>query len=173
MASLAHIAVGMAAARISEPPSAPPRALAWAMVGWCALSLVPDLDMLGFRLGVAYGETWGHRGATHSLAFAAAVAGCAAVAAALTDRSPVRVGVVAAAVVASHGLLDSMTDGGLGAALLWPFDDARYFAPWRPIPVAPIGIRFVSLRGLEVAIAELLAFSPLFAYALWPRRRAG
>ena len=49
-----------------------------------------------------------------------------------------------ALVVASHGLLDALTDGGLGAALLWPFSDERFFAPWRPLPVAPIGARFWS-----------------------------
>ena len=29
----------------------------------------------------------------------------------------------ATAVVASHGLLDTLTDGGRGVALLWPFDE--------------------------------------------------
>ena len=42
------------------------------------------------------------------------------------------------AVAASHGLLDAMTDGGLGIGLLTPFSSRRYFWPWRPIPVAYI-----------------------------------
>ena len=50
----------------------------------------------------------------------------------------------APALLASHALLDTLTDGGLGAALLWPFNFTRYFAPWRPIPVAPIGLDFLS-----------------------------
>ena len=40
-----------------------------------------------------------------------------------------------------------MIDGGLGCALFWPFDLTRYFAPWRPIPVAPIGMDFFSPHG--------------------------
>ena len=80
-------------------------------------------------------------------------------------------GLLSTAVIASHGLLDAMTDGGLGVALLWPISNHRYFAPWRPIPVAPIGARMLSGRGLEVVTTELLYFLPLLIYALWPRRR--
>ncbi len=46
-----------------------------------------------------------------------------------------------AAAMASHGMLDAFTDGGLGIAFLSPFDPARYFAPFRPIAVVPIGLR--------------------------------
>ena len=72
--------------------------------------------------------------------------------------------------VASHGLLDSMTTGGLGAALLWPFDLTRYFAPIRPIPVAPILVHFLSLRGLYCSAVEVLLLSPCWVWALWPWR---
>jgi hypothetical protein len=61
-------------------------------------------------------------------------------------------------------------DGGLGCALLWPFDLTRYFAPWRPIPVSPIGLSFLSPYGLMVALTELVFFAPLFVYALRRRR---
>ena len=71
----------------------------------------------------------------------------------------------------SHALLDTLTDSGLGCALFWPFDDTRHFAPWQPIPVAPIGTGFLSERGLRVELAELLGFAPVFLYALWPRGR--
>jgi inner membrane protein len=58
---------------------------------------------------------------------------------------------------ASHGLLDAMTDGGLGVAFFSPFENSRYFLPWRPIVVAPISIRrFFSGRGVEVMKSELL-----------------
>jgi membrane-bound metal-dependent hydrolase YbcI (DUF457 family) len=87
----------------------------------------------------------------------------------------VAVGLAAAAmlacfVLASHPLLDALTDGGLGCALFWPFDSTRYFAPWSPIPVAPIGARYFSPRGLSVALTEMVLFGPLFAFALRPRR---
>lgn len=67
-------------------------------------------------------------------------------------------------------LLDTLTDGGRGCALFWPFSEERHFAPLRPIPVAPIGLDFISERGFRVALVELVLFAPVFAYALWPRR---
>jgi inner membrane protein len=54
--------------------------------------------------------------------------------------------------------------------LFWPFSSDRLFAPWRVIPVAPIGKAFFSSRGLAVACTELVLFLPLFVYALWPRK---
>ena len=62
--------------------------------------------------------------------------------------------VLAVLVLASHALLDTLTDGGLGCALLWPFDSTRYFAPWRPIPVSPIRLGYVSSSGFIVALTE-------------------
>jgi len=60
-------------------------------------------------------------------------------------------------VTASHGLLDALTDGGLGVAFLAPFSGERFFFPWQPIEVSPIGLRrFLSGRGLEVLRSELL-----------------
>ena len=57
--------------------------------------------------------------------------------------------------MATHGLLDAMTTGGLGVALLAPFNDTRYFFPWRPIAVSPIGVRpFFSARGVLVLANE-------------------
>lgn len=65
---------------------------------------------------------------------------------------------------------------GLAAARLYsrvaPHPDAalaRRALPWQPLPVAPIGIHFLSRAGLAVAKVEILAFAPLFLYGLWPR----
>jgi inner membrane protein len=58
---------------------------------------------------------------------------------------------------ASHGLLDMLTTGGLGIAVLSPFDNTRYFFPWRPIKVSPIGIaNFFSERGIRVLKSEFI-----------------
>lgn len=58
---------------------------------------------------------------------------------------------------ASHGVLDAMTDGGLGVAFLSPFNNRRYFFSWTPIRVSPIGIgNFFSSRGLAAMHSELL-----------------
>lgn len=140
------------------------------MVGWSLLSLLPDIDVAGFLLGVEYSDQWGHRGATHSLALSVAVGTVIGLAARRFGHPPLRTAVVASVVLASHALLDTLTDGGLGCALLWPFDLTRYFAPWRPIPVAPIGLDFVSQYGAMVVLAELLLFAPALVFAL--RRRS-
>jgi inner membrane protein len=58
---------------------------------------------------------------------------------------------------ASHGILDAMTNGGRGIALLSPFSNHRYFLPWTPIEVSPLGVRaFISQRGLTVMKSEIL-----------------
>src|SRR5436309_13814531 len=46
-----------------------------------------------------------------------------------------------------------------------------YAAPWRPIPVAPIGAAMLSARGLEVVMIEAMLFLPLFVIASVPSRR--
>jgi inner membrane protein len=170
MASLGHVAVGMAAARFYRGRQPGRWTLFGSMVVWSALSLLPDLDVIGFRFGIRYGAPWGHRGATHSLVFAIGLALLVGGLAPLLRLNAVKTAAVAAVVLASHGLLDTLTDGGLGCALLWPLNHQRYFAPWNPIPVAPIGRRFFTQHGLAIALTELVLFAPLVAYALWPRR---
>jgi inner membrane protein len=162
MASVGHIAMGMAAARVyGDGPALPWRSLAF----WSALSLLPDADVIGFALGVEYADPWGHRGATHSLVMSAALGLVVGVAARRFNRPAGRTALVATLVLSSHAVLDTMTDGGLGCALFWPFDSTRYFAPWRPIPVAPIGLAFVSPHGGLIALTELVLFGPALLYA--------
>jgi inner membrane protein len=57
----------------------------------------------------------------------------------------------------SHAVLDAMTTGGLGVAFFAPFNNARYFFPWRPIQVSPIGVHnFFSEWGLRVMRSEFI-----------------
>jgi inner membrane protein len=133
-----------------------------------ALALSPDLDVIAFRLGIPYAAEWGHRGATHSLVFAALVS--LGLPLLFPKCNRVRMGLLCFLAIGSHGLLDALTDGGLGAALLWPFSNQRYFAPWTPLPVAPIGKGMLSHRGVSILLHEAVVFLPLWAYALWPRR---
>jgi inner membrane protein len=163
----------MAAARASGRGRLTGWALFMSMLLWSCLSMLPDADVIGFVFGVGYGDEWGHRGATHSFAFALGVALVVGLTASIFHLSALRTALIAAVVVGSHAVLDTLTDGGLGCALLWPFTRARYFAPWNPIPVAPIGLRFFSKVGLSVALTELSLFAPVFLFALWPRRIRG
>jgi inner membrane protein len=157
----------MAAARYSQRDRVP---RASSFVLWSVLSLVPDADVVGFALGVRYGDQWGHRGATHSLLFSVVLGVAIGVVSVRSKLSHVRVALVATAVLVSHALLDTMTDGGLGCALLWPFDLTRYFAPWRPIPVAPIGLRFLSPSGVIISLGEVVLFAPALVFALRSKR---
>jgi inner membrane protein len=120
-------------------------------------SMLPDADVIGFRLGVRYGDLLGHRGLSHSLVFAATLAALA-MPLARSAEGPRwgRLWTYLFLATASHGLLDALTDGGLGVAFFAPFDATRYFFPFRPIEVSPIGPGFFSKQGLMVIASEML-----------------
>jgi inner membrane protein len=170
MPSIGHVAVGLVAARLEPKPPAIGTNV-WRL-GLVALSALPDLDVIAFALGIPYGAPWGHRGAAHSLAVAGLCGLTCAAGARMWGAGAVRMGIVGGLVMASHGLLDTMTDGGLGIALLWPWSNHRFFAPWRTIPVAPIGAALFSVRGVEVMLTEAALFLPVFIVGLWPRKKA-
>jgi len=151
-----HAAAALAIGAWFYEPGVP--AAVW--VAGAACAVVPDLDAIGFWAGVPYDSFFGHRGVSHSLAFAALLA--AAVGLALRRRYPTPMTrwsllLFLFLATASHGILDMFTNGGGGIALLAPFDNGRFFAPWRPILVAPISIsRFFTARGLAVFLSELM-----------------
>jgi inner membrane protein len=172
MASIGHAAVGMALGRFETGTAVPWRRRVAVMAFLSLLALLPDADVVAFPLGIPYEATWGHRGASHSFVFAAASALGVAALARWKGGSATRWGLLAFLAMGSHGVLDSLTTGGLGPALFWPFSDARVFAPIRPLPVAPIGAGMLSARGLYVTVFEFAAFLPAWIYALWPRKKA-
>jgi inner membrane protein len=121
--------------------------------------MLPDIDVIGFSFGIQYGDMLGHRGFTHSLFFALLAGGLAAWQIPTPKSQPpnpkrVQLFLWFAAVTASHGLLDAMTNGGRGIAFFAPFSNHRYFFAWRPIQVSPIGAGFFSARGLSVLVSE-------------------
>ncbi len=124
-------------------------------------SMAPDLDVIGFALGIPYHHPLGHRGLFHSPFFAMLLS---LLVTWTGFREVPRFGAawwhIAGLlfwVTASHGLLDALTNGGLGIALLAPFDNGRYFFPWTPIEVSPIGLHgFFTERGLVTLRSELL-----------------
>jgi inner membrane protein len=145
-----------------------PRRVWWIGAG-CAM--LPDADVVGIPLGVPFGSMLGHRGLTHSLFFAAAVA--AVLAPWLVARGTrAWLWLYLFLAIASHGLLDALTNGGIGVAFFAPFDASRYYWPWRPIVVSPISVRaFWSRWGAAVLLSELIWVwlpAALFAAAaLW------
>jgi inner membrane protein len=152
---LSHAVAAAAIGSAAGPPGAPARF--WTAAILCAV--IPDLDAIGFWLGVPYGNVLGHRGITHSILFALLTA---AAATALTTRGAPpdfknRVLLAFGLAALSHGLLDAATNGGLGVAFFSPLSNHRYFFPFRPVEVSPIGIRpFLSARGIDVLASEAL-----------------
>ncbi|MBB5017862.1 inner membrane protein [Chitinivorax tropicus] len=141
-------------------------------------AMLPDLDVLAFKFGIPYAHAMGHRGMTHSLAFAALAGLLAGLCGKpLHARFPIASLFIFFS-MASHGLLDTLTTGGLGIALLWPWSDQRFFAPVQMIRVSPIGLsRFLSERGLIVLWSEFRwVWLPCMGFALgiacWRRHRA-
>jgi inner membrane protein len=165
MASFGHIAVGLAAGR-AYAHARPGRA----MVAFSIISIWPDADVLAFAFGIPYGDPFGHRGATHSVAVAVVVGLLAAGLSRPLKLPVLKTWLFATVVAVSHGLLDTLTfGGGLGCELWWPFSIARFWSPVRVIPIAPIAGGMFSLWGLEVVLVELFLFSPFWLYAVWPR----
>ena len=142
-------------------------------VAGAIFAVLPDADVAGFGFGIEYADEWGHRGASHSIAFAAL---CAATLALAWKEARSLTGFAFLFVaMASQGLLDTLTSGGLGAAIWWPFDQARIFAPATPIRVSPIGFNFFSERGVITLVSEFKwVWLPCLALALagWGARRA-
>ncbi|MBI3542663.1 MAG: metal-dependent hydrolase [Deltaproteobacteria bacterium] len=158
MASLfGHAAVAATVAKLAPLRLKPSRF--WGLM--CLAAVLPDFDAVGFLFGIPYSSQWGHRGFTHSFVFAAVVALAFA---RFAVRGPTFASARGAAVAfwlfvscALHPVLDALTNGGLGVAFLWPFNSERFFLPYRPIEVSPIGVtQFFSLRGLEVIQSELI-----------------
>lgn len=151
--AFSHIAVPIAIRLGKGRRSIPWRLLAFAMFA----SAAPDLDSIGFKFGVPYESQWGHRGFTHSILFAALFAFLPTLNERYFKSSRSAIFLATFVSMVSHGVLDALTTGGLGVAFFWPFDNDRYFFPWRVIEVSPIGIHeFFAERGLAVIRSEFI-----------------
>ncbi len=144
-------------------------------------AIMPDADVLAFRWGIPYEHMLGHRGLSHSIFFAI-LWSVALVLLFFRDKTNTKekwlIFLTLFISTISHGILDGMTTGGKGIAYFAPFDDTRYFLPWRVIKVSPIGVsHFFSEWGLAVLQSEALyIFLPcivlLLIYRLTSNRAA-
>jgi len=173
---ITHAAVPLALWCAADRGRIPPRLLGAGVIA----AMLPDADVLAFALHIPYADAFGHRGASHSLLFACALAILAALLLNLGRGRPwsaprssgsrrpwsavscqprlastVQAAVFVFVCAASHPLLDALTSGGLGVALAWPWSEHRFFAPWRPIRVSPFAPQFFSARGLATLLSEL------------------
>ncbi|MEW6347846.1 MAG: metal-dependent hydrolase [Thermodesulfobacteriota bacterium] len=154
---ITHAVVGVGAGIIVQGTDMSARF--WTLSVVC--SILPDADVLAFRLGIPYSHWLGHRGFFHSVVFALikgpVVTSVFFSGLGMFSEKWWRLAVYFSLLGASHGLLDACTNGGLGIALLSPFTNHRYFFWFTPIEVAPLGVRaFLSEWGLAVMMSEFL-----------------
>ena len=89
------------------------------LVAGVVASIIPDLDVVVFRFGIAYDSALAHRGFSPSIAFALA-AGLIGMCACRAFKAQWFVAFAFLFVAtASHGVLDSFTNGGQGIAFLF------------------------------------------------------
>jgi inner membrane protein len=152
-----HAVVGAALAQIG-PASVPRGRLTFALA---VLSVFPDLDVVAFHFDIPYSHWLGHRGLSHSLVFAVLVAAMVA----RFDFRQVRLYsrdwwdlfFLCTVALASHGVLDAFTDGGLGIAFFLPFTQDRYFFAFQPLLVSPIGLQnFIRGPAMSVLASEII-----------------
>lgn len=152
--AFSHAFVALALGKAPQHPGMTPPVLLLGAV----CSIVPDFDVIGFSFGIQYGDLWGHRGMTHSIFFAGLLS-AALIGLFYRNRSAsTKVCLFAYFFLctASHGVLDAMTNGGLGVAFLSPFDTNRYFFTVRPVAVSPIGLsEFFSIDALRILTSEI------------------
>ena len=171
---MTHALVGVTLAQLARPHVAVRARTLLPLAAFCAI--LPDADVLGIP-GVELGFGLSHRGVTHSVAFAFALGAVAAygLKRSVSAGQALALMILLFVVTLSHGLLDAMTNGGPGVAFAAPFNAERYFLPWRPIEVSPIGVQFFSLRGLSAMVSEMLwVWLPLGVVAasiVWRRRK--
>lgn len=153
----AIVSHALAGAAVLRPESRPP-ARYW--IAAVSLAVIPDADGLLLLAGAAYRGMWGHRGITHSLAFAAfgaAVLVATFFRSARWDARRGRLWAIFFAAGTSHGVLDSMMASGLDVAFLAPFSAARYPSAFHPIVVTPAsGNVFLDAGGIRVTNSEIL-----------------
>lgn len=128
--------------------------LKWLLFFAIVSTVLPDADVLAFKLGIPYEHPLGHRGFTHSIIFALFWA--LLLMFVLGKKHKLIWFVVIFLSTLSHGVLDAMTSGGRGVGFFIPFHNERFFFPFRAIKVSPIGIeRFFSDWGMQVIISEV------------------
>ncbi len=164
--AISHFVVGMGLALPALRSTTIKRALPpWAiLLSAGVLAAAPDVDtLLMSALEIPYNSVLGHRGLLHSAPFLVVVNSLLAWGAARGSWPAVaRLAALWSCCALSHPLMDMLTNGGLGVMLWYPFSEHRLFFGWRPIRVAPLGVR----RFFSQAAYVLKSEAP-FDLAAW------
>jgi len=160
MASITHLAAGtLCGAIYSRKTDAEPIS---SMAVFAALALSPDLDFLAARFG-SDGTPLEHRVMTHALPFALVIGAAIG----WGGRRRRVAGVLGALALASHGLLDAMTNNAPAPQLLWPFLRVPIQLPWHPIPGTQSYQEYFTLAGVHVVLSEALVCLPFVLAIVW------
>lgn len=150
------------------PVAFPSKPMPWTLLIVASIAAAaPDLDAISKPVwGFPPASPCAHRGLTHSLFVALAFGLLAALFHKRLAVQPLVAAVVIAGAMASHGLLDMMTDSGQPVAYLWPVSSIRIFADWRPIHSGPVALsRFVAEALARQRSEAWQVLIPLFAIA--------
>jgi len=155
--AITHAVVGISTGLAISKGKAPKRF--WVLSMICPM--LADLDVLTFKVGISYASLWGHRGLFHSLFFSALFGFFIATVFfrkyEVFSKGWLVYSLYFSAVTSTHGVLDAFTNGGLGVALLSPFDDKRYFFWATPISVSPLSVKaFFGGRGPGILKNEFM-----------------
>lgn len=169
MATIGHLAIGAAIARICASPRESWHTRLRRTLAAAFLATAPDADLLLRAVGVKAGDApLAHRGASHALI----IGPCMTVGAWLAGAA-MRDALCYGLSVMSHGPVDCLSESERGAALLWPISAHRFSAPYRPVLARALTRSAIEWRPwARVMLRELLLFSPAIATALWPGPRA-
>jgi inner membrane protein len=121
------------------------------------MSFLPDADVAMFGFGVPYEHPLGHRGITHSISFALIFSAFTAFAYVRLKKQRLSFWLAFTFLflsLVSHGILDAMTTGGKGVGFFIPFSNERYFLPFTPIRVSPIGAEHFGRSAGAVLASE-------------------
>ena len=126
----------------------------WLLLAAIFSTILPDFDVITFKLGIAYKHPLGHRGFTHSIVFA--ILWALLLMFSIGRKHKLIWFSVIFLSTLSHGFFDAMTSGGEGVGFFIPFNNDRFFFPFREIQVSPLGIKkFFSSWGMRVILSEI------------------
>jgi inner membrane protein len=168
-----HAIIGVAAAAVLPDQRHPERLYGLSIL----CSVIPDADVVAFVFDVPYAHAFGHRGFFHSL-FVALVLAILVVFIFFREEKVFSRpwwlwSIYFFLLTASHGILDTFTSGGLGIALLAPFDNTRYLSPVTFFEAAPLDFKALFTPwGLRVLKTEFLGlWIPALFFIFWARYR--
>ena len=150
MASIfGHSAVGYTLTKLMDNKN-----LKWLLLAAIISTILPDFDVISFKLGIPYIHPLGHRGFTHSILFALLWA--LLLMSTLGRQNKTLWFLVIFLSTVSHGILDAMTTGGRGVGFFIPFNNDRFFFPFQVIRVSPLGFKkFFSEWRMQVIFSEI------------------